>query len=367
MPRLVSTICAVVLAALPIRAADDRTAICDGIASRLRANSDLVAGTSSDDPLSALSSGPAPYVEVTRQPVLEADSRDDAERMRFIDRFRSAFSPSEGLGNAVMASAEFRLNEVFALPQSNLHLVVNTGGPVSCRTFVFFERGTGKPAELAPAVTTTGDPVCYNATGHLARVAGVEAYVESVSSLTHYRYALRVVPWQAGKWADGCSIAADFRSTYRVSQAFARPDGPISAAAIRDLAPRLVEQWADAADPDTFRFGPAWPEFLNSRARELQRLGAALGTMPVPTFGAPQRSLGPFYQALEDPDAFPMLVDGQLYLAQIGHATIGWRVFQDAIVILYGLKDGRLLPVASAVVEQDQGALVSVRVGPISG
>ena len=314
-------------AALAAGGNTDNLALCDGIASRLRADTALSSGARPDDPLTALSAGPEPYLEVARQPVLQG-----------------------------------RQHEVFVLPASSLHALVNTRGALNCRTFLFFTSEPGKPSGLLPSVSGSDDPLCYNTSGHLARVSGTDAYLEFASGLTNYRYTLRIVPWRDGRWTEGCAVAADFKSTYRTSHTFVRPGGPLEADATRDLAAQLAEAWSTTDDPELFEFGPAWPAFMNDRVRELHRLGSALGTMPVPTFGAPLATLGPFYRELEDADAYPIFVGGQVYLAQVGHATIGWRVFQDSILIIYTLAEGRLSPMASAVVEQDQGALESVRV-----
>ena len=352
--------CSVAMTVVSARAGN--VGLCEGMAARIRGNPELASGVSPNDPLTALSGGPLPYLEVPREPVLDTVSTIDSNREVFVDRFRTAFGPSEVLDRAVARFSTPAQNEVFSLPESGLHVLVKTTGVVSCRTFLFFQAGAGRPAELAPPVPKSDDPLCYNRSAYLARVAGVGAYLEFSSGLTNFKYALRVVPWQNGKWAEGCSVNADFRSRFRTSRAFVRPGGPLEEATIRDVATQLVERWSDAADPESFQFGTAWPEYMNGRAAEMRRLGVELRTVPVPTFGAPVATLGPFYRELDDPDALPVMLGGQVYLVHVGHATIGRRLFHDSIVIVYALKDGRLSPVASAIVEQDQGALESVRV-----
>jgi hypothetical protein len=351
-----------VTAALTVHASGASMALCEGVASRIRADSALSSGAAVHDPLARLSEGESPYIEVAKHPIIAAYSRNEADHSSFIDRFRAQFRPSDALGAAVDQFASLQQNEVFSLPLSNLHLIVNTAGSMSCRSFLFFEGRAGEASRPVSAQPKVSDPVCYNASGHLARIDGTVAYLELARGLTGFGYDLRVVPWQSGKWADGCSVTAGFRSHYETARAFVRPGGPIRGGAIRGLAARLVEAFDRSAAPESFHFGPAWPPYLDDTVRELKRLGAALGTAPVPTFGAPTATLGPFYRELQDPDTFPLVVDGHAYLVQIGHATIGWRVFHDSIVIVYAMRDGRLSPVASAIVEQHQGELESVKV-----
>ena len=89
-------------------------------------------------------------------------------------------------------------------------------------------------------------------------------------------------------------------------------------------------------------------------------LVAQLVTAPVPAFGA-ENELGQFHDSLEGAVVYPLVLGGQVYLMRLGHATHGYRVFSDSILILYALRDGKLEPVGSAIVQQGQGTLESVR------
>ena len=56
--------------------------------------------------------------------------------------------------------------------------------------------------------------------------------------------------------------------------------------------------------------------------------------------------------------ALPLQADGKLYLAAIGHRTIGWRVFGDYEVDVYALKEGALDQVNTFLVGMARGKLL---------
>ena len=266
---------------------------------------------------------------------------------------------------------------VFSLPDSNLHMMQTIQGTAICATFSFFwmqEGGESQPLpNLPPKGTSDGtNSICEGVldNGNLARVAGADAFVETMGSFDNTNSELRVVPFQQGKWGPACAVEADFGTEYSVSQAFAPDDGPISQVELRDVAAKIIEQHANAKDPKSFSFGPPAPASEEDDLRTMKALAAKdqdnwNHSISLPAFGG-WGLLDDYYQsALGLIENYPATLDGETYLVAIGRGVIGWRESADSSgLVLYTLADGKLQPVGSAIVRQARGALTSVHAPP---
>jgi hypothetical protein len=339
-------------------------ALCDGMATQIRESAAIAAGSKSS-PLSLLSSGDRPYIELPSKPELSVT----ADRTQFATLFRQEFQPSDALTNALNQFSGNVL-EVFSVPGSDLHMIEALGGTATCANYLFFWTPRSGQSEPLPALPRKGvrdgdNLICegFGDDGHLARVAGVDAFVEMMQSATDNDYDFRVVPLQQGKWGPACEVKTDFRSEYNVSKVFVLTGGPVSEMALRDVAAQIVELHAAAKDPKSFSFGPPVPERETEDVRTMIHLAASLqrGPLAVPAFGR-EKELTAFQGSLQFVDDYPLVLGGKTYLMAIGHGAIGWRVSSDWGLILYTLQDAKLQPVGAAIVGQSQGALEGVRV-----
>jgi len=72
---------------------------------------------------------------------------------------------------------------------------------------------------------------------------------------------------------------------------------------------------------------------------------------------APEAPTNPASYLDQNPLLAPLLHEGAVYLASVGHYTIGWRTFPDWSVKLDRLDHGALTPVGTAFVAMRRGAL----------
>jgi hypothetical protein len=68
----------------------------------------------------------------------------------------------------------------------------------------------------------------------------------------------------------------------------------------------------------------------------------------------------------ESPFHLPYIHNGELYIASLGHVTVGWRYFGDWRVIFAQLDRGNIVERASFAVGMEKGKLEDVTIsGPV--
>lgn len=346
--------------------------LCQGIAAQIRQN----AASSPGDPIEPLFKGDHPYIVTPAK----ADITVLQDSAQFEALFQEKFHPSAAMSDALDGFSADDAS-VLSLPSSNLHLIQNIGGSAHCFDFHFFWMPTGGESQPLPDLPRKGvrdgeNMICEGFGDHpfLARIGGVDAFVETMWSPEDSNSDFRVVPFKQGKWTPACEVEADFGTEYSVSKVFVPASGPISDVAIKAVAAEIVAQHAAAKDPKSFMFGPPVPQSEEENVSAMLALAATTqrdrsrksGTdaIPFPAFGH-ENELDAFQSTLGLIDNYPVVLYGNTYLAAIGRGVIGWRESPDSSgLILYTLTDRKLQPVGSAIVEETRGALKSVRATP---
>jgi hypothetical protein len=347
------------VAVVALRAAQTPdVALCNGIAAKIRQNAEIAAG-SDDDLLTLLSKGDHPYVELAREAEM------------------SLVHSSEGLLAALKEAPGYGAHAV-SLRDSDIHMIESVEGTANCASFQFFRLHRGGQMEGLPSPPPKGaydgdNLICsgYGSNGYLARVAGSDAFVETITNATDDNYKFRVVPLQNGHWGTACEVDANFRSEYKISKIFVPTNGPVNEKAVEKVVAQIVERHAALSGTTSFSFGPRVPRRDEKRLRAMSELAAMMQgrgrngvnkpePVEMPAFGR-EKELAPFQKSLADVENYPLVLDGKTYLMTIGHCAIGWRVSHDSGLILYSLNAGKIEPVAAAIVSQSQGRLKFVR------
>lgn len=356
------------LAALSLSAAGaaqaPASALCDAIAAQVRSNREITSGTSKADLMTTLKESHLFELPGKSDIDLTRGSRESDDEM---SRFLTKLNPSNALRSALIDLVQFESAEVFSLPDSDTHVAISTGGTANCEHFLFFQTGKESQAQLLPDLPLKGERdgdnlICngLGSEGYLARLNGAEVFLETYADGATNKYSFRVVPLQQGRWAAACTVQAAFRTTYTTDKVFVQKDGPLTKADLGTIAAQVVERHAAATDPKTFTFGPPLSDDQRAPGRLMMDLATKIENSQVPAFGA-EKELAPAQSEMTDADSYPLVLDGKLYLLRVGHPHIAWRDFSDSIVILYTLKEGKLEPVGSAIVEPNRGPLEFLR------
>jgi hypothetical protein len=344
--------------------------LCQGIATRLRAVSDWTAG-SRVDLLDVVTTGDHPYVELAKSSGFDVNPFPRGEtEADFARRFEARFGPS----TAVLASAREGLlyNDravIDSLP-GGLNVIVDSGGSANCQHFNLFRTTAGGSA-LLPELPledprSSENVICdgHGHSGYLARVNGVEAFLEYTSPPTDWKYRFWVVPLENDQWQNACWVDVDFHSVFNVTRTFVAKDSPVSEGMLRAAAFRIVKRWVEMGELEITTFGPPVPLRDRARADEM-RLAEATGQerdLAIPTFGHDEALKGNLL-SFSSSELYTLVLRGHTYLMRLGRAGWGWRVSTDSLVVLYPVSsDDRLAPVASAVVAQNRSELKSIRV-----
>jgi hypothetical protein len=341
-----------------------KASICDGIPAQIRGSSAVLSGRV--DPWSKLSKGDHPLIEMADQSEMHfVGFGNSIDKAQFVKEFVTKFNASEALQKAFAELLEAGNVEVLSLAGSDIHIAESTGGTAHCESFMFFQTARGRQSQLLPDLPAKGDHdgdnlICssYGGNGYLARVGGVESFLETYSG--DNKYSMRVVPMRDGRWTNACAVEVVFNTKYNVSNAFAPGNGPLTERDLKTLAPQIVATRELVTDAQSFVFGPALSDDQKSDAQTMVALASKMRREPFPAFGS-EKSLEAGADSMASGDSFPMVIKGQVYLLRLGEGQLGCCTFPGPLLIFYRLKDGQLDSVGSAIVEKVRGTLQSVR------
>jgi hypothetical protein len=233
---------------------------------------------------------------------------------------------------------------------------------------MFFRTPAGRQAELLPDLPLKSDHdgdnlICsnYGSEGYLARVAGVEAFVETYASETKQYF--RVVPLRDNRWSNACAVNAEYRTKYETTKAFVPDRSALTEADLKIAASQIVERREAVKDAKDFSFGPPLSEREQEEVRTMMTLLAKSDREPVPTFGH-EAELSAGEDTLQSADSFSVVLKGKAYLLRLGESQIGCCASTGPMLILYTLIDGKLEPAGSAFVQKSRGSLQSISASP---
>lgn len=168
--------------------------------------------------------------------------------------------------------------------------------------------------------------------------------------------ALSASAWNNGHFVPACTVDFSFAPRFSPRDAYNEWEQSCTADncdELRDLALALAE--AVQTDPIVAR--KAQFEKLNDSQRSdfdtLEKLAGAKD---------PDRIGDPADLTDQAPLPVPLLVDDTLYLARVGHWTIGWRTYSDWSVKLDQLQGDQLKPVANIAIGMAKGKLENASV-----
>jgi hypothetical protein len=234
---------------------------------------------------------------------------------------------------------------------SALYLSTTTQGSAHCQGFLFFEAKPGttaKKVEPPPMAKAGVDNMafCWSTAGFAGVIEGTPAFV--VEANGENKIEITITSWDDGRWQESCGLSIAFANEFKATEKFCKSDScDAYAGRARDLA-------------QTFDEAPNW----GNGGRLTGKINADAGVSnTLPTFGHDAPNLSTDFS----PDSIfvPVQIGGEMLLARIAHAALGWRTLRDYLVAFYRPDVDRLTPVAGIFVTKTRtGPREITQLGP---
>jgi hypothetical protein len=352
---------AILLSLAPLSLADEETsagptAICESIAQRYRPMANANPGKS---PLTALSESASSGVVIS-EPLTTLGNDSTA-----LAHWATAQQPPFWLVDDLQATWDRQAQiasiwELNRLPDTDFYSLSTVAGTAHCLYALYFEvrNGHAALASVPSGFDDEGGAACgaRRVYGKLDRHSAL--FQEAYDYTPRMSSTLTVAGWERGGFLPAC------RLTFSFAPAF----GPKTV--------NLHQETCTGTDCETLRraaFQLAAAVQKSPQAALAEQL-ASLPAKLKSEYEAAARTTASAGQGVEaDPDAItdqhplqlPYLSDGRLYIASIGHFTLGWRHFADWSVRFDALENGKPVPHAAFAVGMSKGELQDLTVAPV--
>jgi hypothetical protein len=283
------------------------------------------------------------------------------------------FTPSRGLLKTLDDVQEELV--VSDLPGSNLLAANSIGGTAGCNSTVFFSVSQGR-ARLVPGPESWQNDIggsCGLARS-FASVDGLPVVIDdNLDAGPNLTSTLTLMPWGGGKWLNPCKASFVFAPHFDPAKTlndWASLDnwennecGSSGCAGFQRAALNLVRQTQqDRAGVESHLVAA----LTGPQREEYQRL-KRVADRPDPDdaqAGGDDAPKPKTAAALTDasPLLLPMVVNDHVFLASVGHFTIGWRVFSDWKVTVEASDADKTREIARFAVGMTPGPIVGVSV-----
>ena len=289
------------------------------------------------------------------------------------EQLQRPFTPSPGLLKALDGIQEELV--VSDLPGSSLFAANSIGGTASCNSTVFFSVSQGR-ARLVPGPEGWQNDIggSCGLTRSFASVEGLPVVIDdNLDAGPSLASTLTLTPWGGGRWLKPCAASFVFAPHFDPAKTlndWASLDnwennecGSGGCEGFQRAALDLVKQTQqDRAEVESHLLAA----LTGPQRDEYQRLkrGADRPDPDDPQAAGDDAPKPKTAAALTDtsPLLLPMVVDNHVFLASVGHFTIGWRVFSDWKVTVETSEADRTREIARFAVGMTPGPIVSVTV-----
>ncbi|MDB5533751.1 MAG: hypothetical protein JWO28_2066 [Hyphomicrobiales bacterium] len=287
-------------------------------------------------------------------------------------QLRPPLTPSPELLKALDGTQE--AVTVSNLPGSDLFAANTVAGTAHCNSTVFFAAGRGQARLVPNPESGENDPGgSCGQTRSFASVDGLSVVIDDdLNAGPSLASTLILTPWSAGKWQEPCTASFVFAPHFDPAKTFNNwasmykwePNncGSAGCGGFQRAALDLVRQTQEDRAGVEAKLLAA---LSGPQREEYQRL-KRLADRPAPD-GAQtdDKTTEPETAAtLKDtnPLLLPMLVDNHVFLASLGHFTIGWRVFADWKVTVEAAEADKVREIAHFAIGMTQGPIASATV-----
>jgi hypothetical protein len=297
-------------------------------------------------------------------------------RQAFIERAKRLAKPFTASGELLQALDDLQgAVTFFDLPGTGLLAANNIGGTANCNSTVFF-RVNGGHADLVPAPKQWENDVggSCGLVRSFASVDGVPAIIDDdLDAGPSLASTLTLTPWGSGKWLEPCAAHFVFAPHFDMAKTLndwpaldnweANDCGAGGCDALRRAALDLVKRTQqDRLGAE----GSLLAAMTPAERDEYQRLKRAARGTDSATSSADGHDADKSKTAAAltetNPLLLPMVVDHRVFLASVGHFTIGWRVFADWRVAVEAADGDTTREIARFAIGMTQGPIAGVSV-----
>jgi hypothetical protein len=293
------------------------------------------------------------------------------------ERLKPPFTPSKELLKALdNLDADM---VVIGLPGTNIVATNSIGGTAHCNSTVFFSVSKGR-TRVVPGPQAWNNDVggSCGLTRSFASIDRVAFIIDdNVDSGPSMASTLTLTPWGNGKWLDPCRadfVFAPYFNTTNLQNDWVGLNnwenndcGIEGCDGFRRGALSLVKQTQiDRAGVEDHLLA-AMTASQREAYGQLKRIADRPDTaklLPGDDDAANPATATTAAAALTDksPLVLPMVVDGRVFLATVGHFTIGWRVFSDWKVSVETGEADHTREIARFAIGMTQGPIISATV-----
>lgn len=246
------------------------------------------------------------------------------------------------------------------LARTDIYAASTYQGTLHCQSIAFLHASPGKPIrEIAgPTSAKDEDELCWTRGGDFGRVLGQPAYVEhGANDQTTSDEDIRISTWGDNRWSPACLVKLRYIPSFKVVERRCRDAKACATLDKKILAIAEAYHRKRQAPKDETPF--VYPSGATSGAvRQAASAKREATVSPSwPGFGDEPEQRPVSYSGLA---YFPLKLDGQDYVAAIGHEGVGWRENSNTLLLLFSLENGALVPRAAYAVDRGVGGLKSV-------
>jgi len=322
------------------------TAICQKIADRYRP---LASAHPGEAPLQVLAASPASGVTLA-EPLTRMEDPKSA-LPTWANKQTPPFTVPDELVQSFMPRSIWSLEK---LPDANFYWLSSIGGTAHCYDSRYFSI-LRQRAEMQPAPPgfEDGEGAACGVSRQFARIDDASVFLEENYDWTpRMSSSITVGTWRDGGFRGTCKVTFSFAPQFSEqtlnswdkleSESWKACTGPKCADWHRAAFDLVAAVQKNPIEAQTLR-----RSLLSAAQLAEYQTAVKLATRDPPGSGWDQKpKVDPANLTEEDPFLLPYVYEGRVYLASLGHFTIGWRYFADWGVTFKALEGGKLTPQA---------------------
>jgi len=338
---------------------------CQKIADRYRP---LAGAHPGESPLSVVAAVRASGVTLTEPLIQMVDPK--SELPQWANKQTPPFTVSEDLIKSLFSMSDWTLEK---LPDVNFYSLSSIAGTAHCYDSHYFVISNGRAEEQpAPPGFEEEEGAACGVAREFGRIDESRVFLEENYDWTPRMSSdITVATWKDGGFRSTCKIAFSFAPKFSDQtlnswdelehESWKACAGP-RCADLRRAAFALVA----AVQKNPIQAQTRWRSRLSAVQIAEYETAVKLATRDLPGGGWDQTArIDPANITEEVPFLLPYVYDGRVYVASLGHFTIGWRYFADWGVTFKSLDDSKLTPQGHFAVGMIKGEPENVSVSAL--